>query len=340
MFDKAKRWARIAGMSLLQGMKGADDVISSQVDPKNQSTINQSQSRGGVLQEMLEEEQTQRVKEACDEYYRILRAAESIHVDVDPTFLKEEWDEDVDGNKIYAFARKKTASDFMQHAKVYEGDNLPIKVIQDNLKIEKKSIFSPDAVSLAIEKFGQEDFDYLTLLDVRRDGFRPSFKIEKIVKRIVVKKIDDNHSIVELYLPTEPPQFSPIGSTVINKMKGILESKRYRDPLLDISGFDFITEKPWTDKGSHSGEKFSYGGAKIEDIVVYDGSIVIRYKCNNEVEYEYIGHKFKTKEVDEKYKNIQLRDGATPTVGAIERRDEYIKNLNNSIQEEENENSD
>jgi hypothetical protein len=343
MLDKARRWARIAGVSLLQGMKGADDVISAQIDPRNQSTINQSQSRGGVLQEMLEEEQTQRVKELRDEYYRILRAAEQIHVDVDPTFLKEEWDEEVDGNKLYAFARKKTASDFIQHAKVYEGDNLPIKVIQDNVKIEKKSALSSDEsemIALALDKLGKDDFDYLTLLDVRRDGFIPSFKLEKLVKRIVVKKLDNEHSIVELYLPAEPPQFSPIGSTIINKMKGILENKRYRDPLLDMSGFDFITEKPWTDKGCHSNEKFSYCNAKVEDIVVFDGNIVVRYKCDNEVEYEYVGDKFKMKEVDEKYENIQLREGAAPTIGAIERRDEYLKNLNNSIQEDTNENSD
>ena len=343
MLDKARRWARIAGVSLLQGMKGADDVISAQIDPRNQSTINQSQSRGGVLQEMLEEEQTQRVKEVRDEYYRILTAAEQIHVDVDPAFLKEEWDEESDGNKLYAFARKKTASDFIQHAKVYEGDNLPIKVIQDNVKIEKKSALSSDEsemIALALDKLGKDDFDYLTLLDVRRDGFIPSFKLEKLVKRIVVKKLDNEHSIVELYLPAEPPQFSPIGSTIINKMKGILENKRYRDPLIDMSGFDFITEKPWTDKGCHSNEKFSYGNAKVEDIVVFDGNIVIRYKCDNEVEYEYVGDKFKMKEVDEKYENIQLRKGATPTIGAIERRDEYLKNLNKSIQEDTNENSD
>jgi hypothetical protein len=292
---------------------------------------------------MLEEEQTQRVKEVRDEYYRILRAAESIHVDVGPTFLKEDWDEEVDGNKLYAFVRKKTASDFIQHAKVYEGDNLPIKVIQDNLKIEKQSALSSDEgemMALAINKLGQEDFDFLTLLDVRRDGFTPSFRLEKMVKRIVVKKLDNTHSIVELYLPTEPPQFSPIGSSVINKMKGILENKRYRDPLLDMSGFDFITEKPWTDKGCHSGEKFSYGNARVEDIVVYDGSIVVRYKCDNEVEYEYIGDKFKMKEVDEKYENIQLREGAVPTLGAIERREEYLKKLNKSIQENTDENSD
>lgn len=343
MLDKAKRWARIAGISLLQGMKGADDVISAQVDPKNQSTINQSQSRGGVLQDMLEEEETQRVKEVRDEYYRILRAAERIHVDVDPTFLKEDWDEEVDGNKLYAFARKKTASDFIQHARVYEGDNLPIKVIQDNLKIEKQSALSSDEeeiTALAINKLGQEDFDFLTLLDVRRDGFTPSFKLEKMVKRIVVKKLDDTHSIVELYLPTEPPQFSPIGSSVINKMKGILENKRYRDPLLDMSGFYFTTEKPWTDKGCHSGERFSYGNARVEDIVVYDGNIVVRYKCDNEVEYEYVGDKFKMKEVDEKYENIQLREGTVPTIGAIERREEYLKKLNKSIQENTDENSD
>lgn len=342
MLNKIKRWAKIAGISILQGMKGADDAISTQVDPKNKSTINKSQSRGGVLQEMLEEEQTQRVKELRDAYYRVLRAAEKIHVDVDPAFLKEDWDENVDGNKLYAFARKKTASDFIQHAKVYDGDNLAIKVIQDNLKIAKHSTFSSnesEMASLFANKFYQEDFDYLTLLDVRRDGFRPTFKIEKIVKRVVVKKLDGTHSIVELYLPTEPPQFSPIGSTVINKMKGILESKKYRDPLLDIDGFDFITEKPWTDKGSHSGEKFAYGNAKIEDIVVYDGSIIVRYKCDNEIEYEYVGDKFKMKEVDEKYENIQLRDGATPTLGAIERREEYLKNLNKNIQESEHENS-
>lgn len=341
MLNKIKRFIRIAWVSLLQGIKGADDVISTQIDPKNKTSINQSQSMGGIFNDMMEEEQTQRVKEFRDEYYRIIRAAEKLHVDIDPSFLKEEWDDNVDGNKIYASARKKTVSDFIQHAKVYEDDRLPIKVIQDNIKIEKNSIFSSDLsdANHAFGGLGKDDFDYLTLLDVRRTGFIPSLKLEKFVKRIVIKRFDDTHSVVELYLPADPPQFSQAGSIIINKMKTIFDEKRYRDPILDMEGFEFVTEKPWTDKGCHSGEKFSYGGAKIDNIVVYDGSIIIRYKCNNEVEYEYIGDKFKMKEVDEKYENIQLREGAVPTLGAIERREEYLKNLNKSIQEETNENS-
>ena len=338
MFNKAKKWARLAGLSILYGMKGADDLISSQVDPKNKSTINQSQSRGGVLQEMLEEEQTQRVQEVRDEYYRILRAAENIHVDVDPSFMKEDWNEDVDGNKLYATARKKTVSDFVQHVKVYNSDNLPIKVIQDNIKIDSKSAWSTDGKDL-IESFHDsigttDDFSYLTLLDVHRDTV-PSFKIEKLVKKIVVKTVDDSHSIVELYLPAEPPQFSPIGSTLTNRMKSILEKNNLRDPLLDANGFEFITEKPWTDKGCHSGEKFSYKNAKPIGIVVFDGNIIIQYNCENITEYEYVGDKFKTASVDEKYENIQLREGAIPTIGAIQRRDEYL----NEKTKQENEDS-
>ena len=331
MFEKAKKWARLAGISLLYGMKGADDLISSQVDPKNKSTINQSQSRGGVLQEMLEEEQTQRVQEVRDEYYRILRAAENIHVDVDPSFLKEDWNEEVDGNKLYATVRKKTLSDFVQHVKVYDDDKLPIKVIQDNFKIDSKSAWSTDGKDI-INSFHDtlgtaDDFSYLTLLDVHRDGFS-SFSIEKLVKKIVVKKIDDSHSMVELYLPSEPPQFSPIGSTITNKLKSILEKNNLRDPLLDASGFEFITDKPWTDKGCHSGEKFSYKNAVTKGLVVFDGNIIVQYECENVVEYEYVGDKFKTKEVDEKYENILPRDGAAPTLGAIQRRDEYLKEKN------------
>lgn len=335
-----KKNIRLAGVSLLYGMKGVDNVISTQVDSKNGSTISQSQNTGGVFQEMLEEEQTQRVKEMRDEYYRILREAENIHVKVDPEFMKDDWDEDVDGKKIYATATTRSVSDLIQHAKVYDSDKLPIKVIQDNLHIQSKTNFIAEESDFS-DAYNLDTYNYDVTLEIRRDGFIPTFKIEKIVKRIVIKGIDDKRSIVELYLPSDAPQFSQKGSMVINKMKTIIETKRYNDQLLDVTGFHFITEKPWTDKGCHSSEEFEYTNAHVKDIVVYDGSIIVRYECDIVKEYAFIGDKYRMKEVDEKYNTLAQREGKTPTVGAIMRRDEYLKQKeeNNKEKSEVNENS-
>ena len=302
LLTKIKFWFT----ALVYSMKGADDIISTQVSPGEGHEIVQAKGGGGVFADMLEEQHTQKVQEVVDMHYRILKESEKYHVDV---FGFSRDDDGTEETPIYGVTRKKTISDFTQHANVYDEDKLPIKVIQDNKKIPKTSVFTEE-VDFNPENWKVEDFDYETLITVTRDGFTPTFKFEKLVKRIVVKELNEKESIIELYFPSEPPQFGQIGRQICNKMRDVLSHKRLNDELVDICKIEFMTEKPWTSKGLHSGDFFEYTNVKLTDIFEYDGSIILKYKGDIVREFDYVGDKYKTESMDEKYKNKSMKGNA------------------------------
>jgi hypothetical protein len=293
--NKIKFWLT----ALIYSMKGADDVISTQVNPGDGHEIVQAKGGGGVFADMLEEKQTQKVQEVVDTHYRILKESEKYHVDV---FGFSRDDDGSETSDIYGVTRKRTVSDFVKNAKVYDADKLPIKVIQDNRKISKTSVFT-EQIDFNPSNWLVEDFDYETLITVKRDGFTPTFKFEKLVKRIVIKELNDKKSIIELYYPADPPQFGQIGRQISNKMKDVLNNKRLKDELVDICHIEFMTDKPWTSHGLHSGDFFEYSNVKLVDIFEYDGNIVLKYEGDIVREFDYVGDKFRTDSMDEKYKN-------------------------------------
>ena len=71
--DKSKIFVN----SFFRGLKNADDIMLSQVNGENGGTeITEKMSGGGVFKDMLQEKETQQVKELRDRYYRILNEAD------------------------------------------------------------------------------------------------------------------------------------------------------------------------------------------------------------------------------------------------------------------------
>ena len=297
---------RILWHSLFYGLKAADDAMTAQTSGENGVEINQQVKPGGVFSDMLEQKVTKEVEEMRDKYYRVIREADKYK----PVLTKTV---DLNGNEVVSFGgvTKKTKEDFMQHADVYETPDTKLITIQDNYHFQKHSSIGSYEVSTGL-------YDYDTTISIERD-FIPRFEIEKFVKKVVVRKGENQErSFVDLYLPTEASQFGKIDAILISNLYGIFNEKNMRSDVIDFNKIYWYSDKAWNCEEICS---FSYDDIKPVDINVFDGSFVVTFDCHVIEEKKDLAEKFKTKELDEKYAEEAPKKNTTD-IFAINRREE------------------
>lgn len=274
--------------SLFYGMSRADKIINGPAGSSDGvEVIQQQQGGGGVFADMLEEKQTQQVKETVDAYYRVYK--ESDNWDVSGIIITSEDESGVTFSGINT-VKKKNKSDFMPHIPIFNPDDFKVRTIQDNNHLEDNTNTS---ISL---------FKYDTTLIIHRDNFTPRFYIEKLVKKMVVRELGMQNNkeiaLVDLYLPSNASQFGKIDAIIIANLMQLLENKIYKSDITDFTGIEWYSNKAWnSDDLCH----FSYTKPNLIGINKYDGSIVLTYFCEVVLNGKDLTEKYRTKELDEKY---------------------------------------
>lgn len=303
-----KRNAIIAVHSLFSGLASADNIIESQVSNGDGVEIRQQvNGGGGVLNEMLQGQETQRVVEMRDKYYRILKEADKYQIQLsglvkDTTSIDDFENMSLEdatnplkdpsfGQEIAATATKKVKSDFMKHSPVYEEEGYRLRVIQDNKKFQKHNNFD------CVIPTGVTDYD--TTLTVERDGFMPRIEIDKFVSKMVVRQKDDtDRAMVDFYLPTEASQFGKLDAILISNIFGMMESQNFRSDLTDFKTIEWYSDKAWN---SEDVAHFKYDDPHLISINVFDGNFVLTFDSHIVEDGKDLTEKYKTKELDEKY---------------------------------------
>lgn len=292
--DRLKVNSRILWHSLFYGMKAADDIINKQSNGEEGQEVNQQVKPGGVFADMLEQKVTQEVVEMRDKYYRILKEADLYKPD--DLSLTEEVIINDEGKEVTILnfkggVKKKSKEDFVKHPPVYEPEGTKVILIQDVKHFEKSTMFTIDIPNGL--------YDYETNIDIERD-FTPRFEIEKFAKKIVIRKYGREwRSYIDMYLPTEASQFGKIDAILISNLYTIFKEKNYRMDITDFSKISFCTDHAWN---SHDFCKYEYSNPQLVDVNIFDGSFVLTFDACVVVEGEDLSEKFKTKELDEKYK--------------------------------------
>lgn len=293
---KLKHNVSLLWHSLFSGMAAADSVIHSP-QIKDSSVIEiQKEVKGGVFSDMLQEKETKQVIEMRDKYYRVLKEADKWSTS------NIDYNVDDDGNIISINGtnrlRKKRKEDFEKHVIVFNEENLPIRTIQDNKKIQKHSNFYVDLSE------NMEDFD--TTITITRDGITPRFNIEKYAKKVVVREKDER-AYVDLYFPTEASQFGKTDAILISNLYKIWEEKNFRSDLTDFISIEWYSDKGWnTDDVC----LFKYDDVKFIGTNIFDGNFVLTFDCNVVNNGSDLTEKYKTKELDYKYENDAPKNDA------------------------------
>ena len=316
MFKKLKyRWT-IFWHSLFRGMSNAESIINGQTKSNDGDIgIIQQIGVGGVFDDMLQQKETQEVVEMRDKYYRVYKESDKWDTS-NITIIGEDENGVIFGNtdKI----KKKRKSDFIKHPPVYNPENLLLRTIQDVKHIQKHNNFYIDKKVLE----NLADFD--TNLTIKRDGITPRFFIEKYAKRIVVRE-NINRAIVDFYLPLHASQFGKVDAILISNLHNMKNEKIMKSDITDIGEIEWFSDKAWN---SDDVCLFKYNDIKFIGIDIFDGSFVLSFDCNIVEDGKDLTEKFKTKELDEKYKSESQKHDVVDifTYSRKMERDEKKKN--------------
>ena len=298
--------ARLFWHSLFYGLRAADSVMQNQTSGEDGVEINKQVKPSGPYADMLEQKVTKEVEELRDKHYRVLKEADKY--DVGTLTLTE----DETGNLTFSgTVKKKTKADFMKHAVVFEKEGpYRLRVIQDNKLYEKEGMFNN-----VYEPKGLYDYD--TLLTIDRGDIIPRFEIEKFTKKVVVRNVlGTDRAEVDFYLPTDAGQFTKTDAILVSNLYTMFETKNLKSDITDINGIEWNSDKAWN---ADDLNLFKYDDIKPLEINVFDGNFVITFDCHVVFDGKDITEKFKTKELDEKYKYQAPKDGPTDIMAASRR---------------------
>ena len=280
------------------------------------------------MNDLLEQKVTKEVEELREKHYRIIKEADKY----DPSTIKMSFDED--GNPIFIdtdHISKKTYADFMKHPPVFNENDIPIRIIQDNKTFQRKnSILNHDEnpnddlyVPLGL-------YDYDTTLTIIREKYTPRILIDKFVTKIVVRQYSGSErAFVDFYLPTTASQFGKIDAILISNLYSMFENKNYRSDLTDFDGIEWYSDKAWN---SDDMCFFKYDDVNLVDINVFDGSFVLTFDCHIVSDGKSVVDKYMTEEMDNKYENLEAKTNSIDLFsGALDRRNKKIEEKNKEI---------
>lgn len=308
MFKKVRTYAQILWHSLFRGLSSADTIINTPTGNDISAEIVRQVGGGGVLDDMLQKQETQRVKEMRDKYYRVLREADKL--DTSGIKITGEDENGLTFSVPEDGLRKKTKIDFMKHPPVLNEENLPLRTIQDNKHISKNSNFNIDT-----NAFNTSLTNYDTTLEIKRDNITPRFELEKYVKRMVVRDNGDR-AYVDLYLPTEASQFGKVDAILIANLYKIWEEKNLRSDLTDFQEMWWYSDKAWNTEDVCL---FKYNDVNFLYANIFDGNFVFTFDCNIVENGSDLTAKYRTKELDEKYETEAPKSEVIDLFAAVRR---------------------
>lgn len=317
--------------SLFYGMESANKMLFNQNGDMDNNGIHQNLSKGGVMNDLLEQKVTKEVEELREKHYRIIKEADKY----DPSTIKMTFD--ADGNPIFSntdHVSKKTYVDFMKHPPVFNDKSVPLRTIQDNKTFQRKnSILNHDENPNDDLYMPIGVYDYDTTLTVTRGMYTPRILIDKFVTKMVVRQYQGaKRAFVDFYLPTAASQFGKIDAILVSNLYSMFENKNYRSDLTEFDGIEWYSDKAWN---SDDMCLFKYDDVKLVDMNVFDGSFVLTFDCNIVSDGESIVEKYMTKEMEEKYEHMEPKSNAVDMF-ASQRRNEKLEKKHNEITLENN----
>lgn len=284
MLKKIYKKIKLFWYSLFFGMKGVDNLLTSNQKEQNGSVLEISEDGSdGVFKDILEQKVTQEVEELRYSSYKVANEAKKYRY--------------IGNGKVI----KKTETQLSEkHGLIEESDNLPIILIQDNSIICEDILTSLNEINQKENKKIFYDFK----LKIKRN-ILPRFRIENYIKKLVLKESDGNY-VIDLYCSKYPSQFSERkDKSFLSELKKIQNKEVRNSDILDFEELSFVTNNAW---GIDDWFKFSFLDFEYYDIIEFDGHYIIRMGCQSNIFMENILDKIYSKSAEEKYSKKEMKN--------------------------------
>ena len=211
---------------------------------------------------------------------------------------------------IYDMLDNKYIDEYDEPEVTMQPTNEIIKDLDESKPEDEKDEYSPaESKALAIRDLGTikgKDFyasnkSQLPIVITRR-GF-PKFYLERYAKKLVVRNIDGDNKLLELYVSKYPIEEEKNSVLFVNEIKKISENA-FGKNTVEIDAIEFVTEDTL---GADDMMKYSYQIVKFDKVVEFAGHYVIKFLAKVVINGEDLFEKFRLAELDEKYSKKECR---------------------------------
>ncbi len=305
---------------IFRGLRAADASMLSQVSGEDgdDQEVSHKLEINSVYNDLLREKKTQEVLETIDMSYRVAREANKYEV----TLIGDLGDDSVGSEKeLSAVAVKKVSMKYDKHPELFNENGYHVVLIQDNKKIQKNTNFAMTAEDLK-EAINTNGGDYLSLIDLKYDGFTPRFALKNFITKVVVREHKAGKVKLDLYLPSEAGQFTKTDAILIAELHRIMDNSLKKTDFLDIQALSFTTDKAY---GAEDYIWYNFAFLKFKKISIFDGSFVLTFEVGATQSVDIV-EAHKTDSLTKKYEEMAPRkDGISiKDLGAVERREKKL----------------
>lgn len=244
--------------------------------------------QGKISDSLINGEVTQEVIDLRWRTYKILKASESVTSGIVAY--------DKDGLPIIQTKQTNSAK-FLNKVLLDKFDDYPLEMVIDNSEITVSMVEGmEDDNIISNEYFAKNKTE--KPIKIFRDVV-PNFEIENFTKQLKIRKIDEETRLLEFYVSAYPDEYNRVSRLFINNIKKAIK-KSDSNTMLEIDDVEFVTYKSL---GVNNFLNFKYKISKFDKIVEFNGFYVIKFIAQVTINGDEIFEKYKTEELEGKYKN-------------------------------------
>jgi hypothetical protein len=147
-----------------------------------------------------------------------------------------------------------------------------------------------------------------------RHTYPSRFRLEKYVKKMNVRTMDNDTKLLELYVTSYPDEFDRLHKMFIIEVKNTINNPRTSN-IIELDMISFVTNK---DLGTVDNRLFEFDDIKYYKIVEFDGHYVIKFKANVKTYSHSIIEKFREHELDMRYENMEAKEGDNKNINYVD----------------------
>ena len=258
---------RIFFTLLFKGLKNANDIAftgNKDTDVGNGSSIEQQKEVQSVYKDMLKGEITQEVIELRHEMYFAERASKKY--------------------KYTGNGRAVKMNDIIKYNGDLEtSDGLDISIVQEN-KEDVGSLLDYEIYNIGNEvELGEKSQGDLSkskqkkfTINIKRD-FLAQFNIEQYTEKIVIKQLNDDESIIDIYVNQYMKQFNNIHKLFLKQIEQIYTGD-IRNDIIEFNSLSFITNNAY---GAEDLLEYEFNNIQFENIIRFNEFYVLRFLGKN-----------------------------------------------------------
>ena len=192
-----------------------------------------------------------------------------------------------------AMKRDKQDNKFLKYD---DRDGLELITVQPN-------DFLVETVGETLEQVGGRGKRTEYRIKIKRN-FIPRYKIEEYITRLDVKKLDETHVILDMYVSKYPNDKDFKSKGFVREVEKIRDEKIKSD-ILDYEEISFISSHAYKIDDMI---KFVFKNIWFKEVVEFDGHYIVRFKASLQQDTIDLTKIYYSKTMDEKYKNKEKKE--------------------------------